>query len=179
MGPFTLMDFLGLDVSADVGAYLSSQYGERMHGAEMFERLVKLGRLGEKSGAGFYSYGDQSDEPVKQIIAELSAGKHSEFTPERLIYPMLNEAARCVEESIADTRDIDMAMIAGTGMTYKGDRIGPLALSDKLGLDVIVKGLEAFEAKYGLRFHPCNKLYELVRAGRLGEKTKAGFLEYV
>jgi 3-hydroxyacyl-CoA dehydrogenase len=179
MGPFTLMDFLGLDVSADVGAYLSSQYGERMHGAEMFERLVKLGRLGEKSGAGFYSYGDQSDEPVKQIIAELSAGKHSEFTPERLMYPMLNEAARCVEESIADTRDIDMAMIAGTGMTYKGDRIGPLALSDKLGLDVIVKGLEAFEAKYGLRFHPCNKLYELVRAGRLGEKTKAGFLEYV
>jgi 3-hydroxyacyl-CoA dehydrogenase len=179
MGPFTLMDFLGLDVSADVGAYLSSQYGERMHGAEMFERLVKLGRLGEKSGAGFYSYGDQSDEPVKQIIAELSAGKHSQFTPERLMYPMLNEAARCVEESIADTRDIDMAMIAGTGMTYKGDRIGPLALSDKLGLDVIVKGLEEFEAKYGLRFHPCNRLYELVKAGRLGEKTKAGFLEYV
>jgi len=179
MGPFTLMDFLGLDVSADVGAYLSSQYGERMHGAEMFERLVKLGRLGEKSGAGFYSYGDQSDEPVQQIIAELSAGKHSQFTPERLMYPMLNEAAHCVEESIADTKDIDMAMIAGTGMTYKGDRIGPLALSDKLGLDVIVKGLEEFEAKYGLRFHPCNKLYELVTAGRLGEKTKAGFLEYV
>jgi len=79
MGPFTLMDFLGLDVSADVGQYLSSQYGDRMKGAEMFERLVKLGRLGEKSGAGFYSYGDQSDEPVKQIIAKLSAGKKSEF----------------------------------------------------------------------------------------------------
>lgn len=179
MGPFTLMDFLGLDVSADVGAYLSSQYGERMQGAEMFERLVKLGRLGEKSGAGFYSYGDQSDEPVKQIIAELSAGKHTEFTPERLMYPMLNEAARCVEESIADTKDIDMAMIAGTGMTYKGDRIGPLALADKLGIDVIVKGLEEFEHPYGMRFHPCNKLYELVKEGRLGEKTKAGFLEYV
>jgi 3-hydroxyacyl-CoA dehydrogenase len=179
MGPFTLMDFLGLDVSADVGAYLSSQYGERMQGAEMFERLVKLGRLGEKSGAGFYSYGDQSDEPVKQIIAELSAGKHSEFTPERLMYSMLNEAARCAEESIADTKDIDMSMIAGTGMTYKGDRIGPLALADKLGLDVIVKGLEEFERQYGMRFHPCNKLYELVKAGRLGEKTKAGFLEYI
>jgi 3-hydroxyacyl-CoA dehydrogenase/enoyl-CoA hydratase/3-hydroxybutyryl-CoA epimerase len=44
MGPFTLMDFLGLDVCADVGAYLNSQYGDRMKGAEMFERLVKLGR---------------------------------------------------------------------------------------------------------------------------------------
>jgi len=179
MGPFTLMDFLGLDVCADVGQYLSSQYGERMKGAEMFERLVKLGRLGEKSGAGFYSYGDQSDEPVKQIIAELSAGKHTEFTPERLMYPMLNEAARAVEEGIADVKDVDMAMIAGTGMTYKGERVGPLALADKLGVDVLVAGLEAFEKQYGLRFHPADKLYQLVKEGRLGEKTKAGFLEYV
>jgi 3-hydroxyacyl-CoA dehydrogenase len=179
MGPFTLMDFLGLDVAADVGQYLSSQYGERMKGAEMFERLVKLGRLGEKSGAGFYSYGDQSDEPVKQIIAEFSAGRHTEFTPERLMYPMLNEAARCVEESIADTKDIDMAMIAGTGMTYKGDRIGPLALADKIGIDALVNGLQDLEKKYGSRFHPGDKLYELVKEGRLGEKSKAGFLEYV
>jgi 3-hydroxyacyl-CoA dehydrogenase len=179
MGPFTLMDFLGLDVSADVGQYLSSQYGERMKGAEMFERLVKLGRLGEKSGAGFYSYGDQSDEPVKQIIAELSAGKHSEFAPERLMYPMLNEAARAVEEGIADVKDVDMAMIAGTGMTYKGERIGPLALADKIGVDVLVAGLENLEKKYGLRFHPADKLYQLVKEGRLGEKAKAGFLEYV
>ena len=179
MGPFTLMDFLGLDVSADVGQYLSSQYGERMKGAEMFERLVKLGRLGEKSGAGFYSYGDQSDEPVKQIIAELSAGKHSEFAPERLMYPMLNEAARAVEEGVADVRDVDMAMIAGTGMTYKGERIGPLSLADKLGVDVLVAGLEDLEKKYGSRFHPADKLYQLVKEGRLGEKAKAGFLEYV
>jgi 3-hydroxyacyl-CoA dehydrogenase len=179
MGPFTLMDFLGLDVCADVGQYLSSQYGERMKGAEMFERLVKVGRLGEKSGAGFYSYGDQSDEPVKQIIAELSAGKQTEFTPERLMYPMLNEAARAVEEGVADVRDVDMAMIAGTGMTYKGERVGPLSLADKLGVDVLVAGLEAFEKKYGLRFHPADKLYQLVKEGRLGEKAKAGFLEYV
>jgi len=180
MGPFTLIDFTGLDVAADVGQYLYSQYGERMKGAEMFERLVKLGRLGEKSGAGFYGYGDQTDEPVTKIIEELSTGKQpTEFTPERLMYQMINEAARCVEEGIADTKDIDMAVIAGLGMTYKGDRIGPLALADKLGIDVVVNGLEEFEKKYGMRFHPCNKLYELVKEGRLGEKTKAGFLEYV
>lgn len=179
MGPFTLMDFLGLDVCADVGAYLNSQYGDRMKGAEMFERLVKLGRLGEKSGAGFYGYGGETDEPVKKLVAELSAGKQSVFTPERLMYPMLNEAACCVAEGIADTKDIDMAMIAGSGMTYQGDRMGPLALADKIGLDVIVGALEEFEKQYGMRFHPCDKLYELVKEGRLGEKTKAGFLEYV
>ena len=160
---------------ADVGQYLSSQYGERMKGAEMFERLVKLGRLGEKSGAGFYSYGDQSDEPVKQIIAELSAGKHSEFTPERLMYPMLNEAARCVEEGIADVKDMDMAMIAGTGMTYKGERIGPLALADKLGLDVIVAGLEEFEKKYGLRFHPVRQVVPTRQGRSPRRKDQGGF----
>jgi 3-hydroxybutyryl-CoA dehydrogenase len=84
-----------------------------------------------------------------------------------------------VQENIADVRDIDMAMIAGSGMTVGGDRIGPLALADKLGLDVVVAGLEDLEKKYGLRFHPADKLVELVKDGHLGEKTKSGFLEYV
>ncbi|HEY4688767.1 MAG TPA: 3-hydroxyacyl-CoA dehydrogenase [Anaerolineae bacterium] len=180
MGPFTLMDFLGLDVCYEVGQYLAAQYGDRMQGAILFEKLVKAGRLGEKSGAGFYGYGDQTDEPVKQMIAEISGGrKSSEFSPERLMSPMLDEAARCVEEGIADVRDIDMAMIAGTGMTVKGERIGPLALADQIGIDVLVAGLETFEKEYGKRFHPADRLYELIREGRTGEKVRAGFLEYV
>ena len=180
MGPFTLMDFLGLDVCYDVGQYLYSQYGERMKGAIMFEQLFKAGRFGEKSGAGFYGYGDNTDEAVKQMIAAISGGrKLSEFTPERLMYPLINEAAYAVAEGIADVRDVDMAMIAGTGMAVHGERIGPLTLADKLGLDVVVKGLEDFEQKLGPRFHPAEKLYELVKEGHLGEKTRAGFLEYV
>jgi 3-hydroxyacyl-CoA dehydrogenase/enoyl-CoA hydratase/3-hydroxybutyryl-CoA epimerase len=180
MGPFTLMDFLGLDVCYHVGEYLYSQYGERMKGAELFERLFQAGRLGEKSGAGFYGYGDATDEPVKKMIAELSGGRQqSEFTPERLIYPMINEAARAVEEGIADVKDVDMAMIAGTGMTYKGERIGPLALADRIGIDEIVSTLESLEKKLGPRFHPADKLYQLLREGRTGQKAKAGFLEYV
>ena len=180
MGPFTLMDFLGLDVCYEVGQYLTEQYGNRMQGAVMFEKLVQAGRLGEKNGAGFYSYGAASDEPVQQMIAELSGGKKlSEFSPERLMYPMINEAARAVEENIADVRDIDMAMIAGSGMTVKGERTGPLALADKIGLDVLVAGLEELEKKYGLRFHPAQKLYDLVKEGRTGEKARGGFLEYV
>ena len=180
MGPFTLMDFLGLDVCYDVGQYLYSQYGDRMEAATMFELLVKSGRLGEKSGAGFYGYGDNTDEAVKQLIAQTSGGKQlSEFSPERLMYPLINEAAYAVQENIADVRDIDMAMVAGTGMAVKGERIGPLALADKIGLDVVVAGLEAFEQKYGKRFHPADKLYALVQEGRLGEKTRGGFLEYV
>jgi 3-hydroxyacyl-CoA dehydrogenase len=180
MGPFTLMDFLGLDVCYEVGEYLGSQYGHRMQGAILFEKLVKAGRLGEKSGAGFYGYGHETDEPVKRMIAEISGGeKKSKFSPERLMYPMLNEAARAAEENIADVRDIDMAMIAGTGMTVQGERIGPLALADKIGIDALVAGLESLEKTFGERFHPADRLYELVKEGRTGEKAKAGFLEYV
>jgi 3-hydroxyacyl-CoA dehydrogenase len=180
MGPFTLMDFLGLDVCYHVGAYLQDKYGERMKGAELFKKLVDVGRLGEKSGAGFYSYGDAGEEVVQKLIAEINAGKQpTQFSPERLMYPLFNESARAVTEGIADVKDIDMAMIAGTGMSYKGDRIGPLGLADRIGIDVIVNALEEFEKKYGPRFHPADKLYELVKAGRLGEKSKAGFLEYV
>jgi 3-hydroxyacyl-CoA dehydrogenase/enoyl-CoA hydratase/3-hydroxybutyryl-CoA epimerase len=180
MGPFTLMDFLGLDVCYEVGKYLHAQYGERMQAATMFEKLYQAGRYGEKVGAGFYGYGDNTDEPVKEIVKEFSGGqKLTEFTPERLMYQLINEAAYAVQENIADVRDIDMAMIAGSGMTVAGDRIGPLGLADKLGLDVVVAGLEDFEKKLGLRFHPAEKLYELVKAGQLGEKTRGGFLEYV
>jgi 3-hydroxyacyl-CoA dehydrogenase / enoyl-CoA hydratase / 3-hydroxybutyryl-CoA epimerase len=180
MGPFTLMDFLGLDVCYDVGQYLYSQYGDRMEAAMLFEKLVQAGRLGEKSGAGFSGYGDNTDEAVKKMIAEFNGGKKlSEFTPDRLMYQLINEAARAAEEDIADVRDIDMAMIAGTGMMVKGERIGPLALADKLGIDVVVKGLEDFEKKFGKRFHPANRLYELVKENRLGEKSRVGFLEYI
>jgi 3-hydroxyacyl-CoA dehydrogenase/enoyl-CoA hydratase/3-hydroxybutyryl-CoA epimerase len=173
MGPFTLMDFLGLDVCYDVGEYLYSQYGERMKGAVMFEKLYQAGRYGEKVGAGFYGYGDDTDEPVKAIVAELTSGqKLSEFTPERLMYPLIIEAAYAVQENIADVRDIDMAMIAGTGMTVGGERMGPLVLADKLGLDVVVAGLEAFE-RNGLRF--IRRQFQVGADGHLHAKTRAAF----
>ena len=179
MGPFTLMDFLGLDVCYDVGAYLQSQYGERMKASRVFRKLVEAGRLGEKSGAGFYGYGGASDEPVRQMIAELNGGeKRSDFTPERLMYALVNEAARAAEEEIAEVRDIDMAMIAGTGMTYQGERLGPLAVADRLGIDVVVNGLEELKEKHGGRFEPATRLRQLVRQGRLGQTAGAGFLEY-
>jgi 3-hydroxyacyl-CoA dehydrogenase len=181
MGPFTLMDMLGLDVCVHVGDYLTGEYGERMENALLLPKLVELGRLGEKSGAGFYGYGDQTDEPTQNLIAEIKTEKgvaNSEFSPERLVYPLINEATLCVQENIASVNDIDMAMIAGAGMTFNGERMGPLAAADLIGLDVVLEGLRALEAKYGPRFRPSRMLKLKVRAGHLGKEAGKGFHEY-
>ena len=183
MGPFFLMDMLGLDVCADVGQYLQSEYGGRMRGAALFPRLMQAGRLGEKSGAGFYGYGAESDEPVKQMIADAQAAGEARpsgraFEADRLIMPLINEAALCLQEHIASPGDIDLAMVAGTGMTYGGERVGPLAVADILGLDTVVAKLEALQAAYGDRFQPARLLRTKVRAGHVGRKGGRGFHEY-
>lgn len=183
MGPFLLMDMLGLDVCADVGQYLATEYGDRMHGAELFLLLVGAGRLGEKSGAGFYSYGAATDEPVKQMIADLQKSGVAKLTtepfhPDRLILPLINEAALCLQEKIASPNDIDMAMIAGTGMTYQGERLGPLQVADFIGLDVVLAKLDELHQQHGERFRPARLLRTKVRAGHLGRKAGRGFHEY-
>ncbi len=186
MGPFFLMDMLGIDVCAHIGDYLYSQYGDRVAPAKLFRELVNAGRLGEKSGAGFYVYSDPDAEPLEEIIQRMQdAGEvetGSVYSPERLIMPFLNEAALCVEEDIANVNDIDMACIAGLGMQVAHDgeltRMGPLEYMDELGLDVVLEKLEELEAELGPRFHPVEILSQKVRAGHLGKKAGLGFKEY-
>ena len=182
MGPFTLMDMLGLDVCAHVGEYLYSEYGERMSPAPLFVKLVEAGRLGEKSGAGFYDHPGGESDAVKGMIQELQGSgevlAETKFSVERLMYPLVNESALCVQENIASITDIDMSMVAGTGMTYGGDRVGPLVIADKVGLDVVVETLERLAEELGPRFRPARPLKLRVRAGHLGEKTGKGFHEY-
>ena len=178
MGPFTMMDMLGIDVCQYVGDYLYDEYGLRMAPAPFFYKLVQAGRLGEKNGKGFYGYGGETDEPVKALIASFGRDPKSEFTIERVIYPMINEAIIALQEHISAVNDIDMAMIAGTGMTYHGDRKGPLAIADEIGLDMLLAGMEKLFAQYGERFRPARLLRTKVRAGHLGVKTHRGFHEY-
>lgn len=180
MGPFTLMDMLGLDVIYHTGEYMAGEYGGE--NPPLFEMLFEAGRLGEKAGAGFYGYGDQTDEPVRGMVKQLQGdGKvptGTEFSWQRLMMPMINEAVQCVTENIASPDKIDMAMIAGTGMVYGGERMGPLQLADVLGLDVVLEHLEQFRARHGDRFRPARLLKTKVRAQHLGKKVGKGFFEY-
>jgi len=186
MGPFFLMDMLGIDVCAHVGEYLYSRYGERVQPAKLFYKLVEAKRFGEKSGAGFYTYANADAEPLEAIIQRMQQVGEVQggtiFSVDRLIMPFLNEAALCVQEEIANVNDVDMACIAGIGMQVNKDgqlvRIGPLEYMDDLGLDIVVEKLEALEKELGPRFHPADILYRKVRAGNLGKKTGYGFKEY-
>jgi 3-hydroxyacyl-CoA dehydrogenase / enoyl-CoA hydratase / 3-hydroxybutyryl-CoA epimerase len=186
MGPFFLMDMLGVDVCAHVGQYLYQHYGQRLAEVKLFNELVEKKRLGEKSGVGFYVYTATDAEPLEEIIKRLQQSGAVEtgtrFSVERLILPFLNEAAMCVQEGIANVNDVDMACIAGIGMQVNKDgqlvRMGPLEYMDETGLDVIVERLEALEKEFGPRFHPVDILYQKVRAGQLGKKTGAGFMEW-
>jgi 3-hydroxyacyl-CoA dehydrogenase len=182
MGPFTLMDMLGIDVCGDVGEYLYSEYGDRMTPAPLFEKLLEAGRLGEKSGSGFYDHPGGESEEVHQMMQDLQGSGEVEsgtsFSVERLMYPLINEAAQCVLENVATMTDIDMAMVAGTGMTYEGDRVGPLVIADRIGLDEVVDKLWALEEAFGPRFRPARPLRLRVRAGHLGVKAGKGFYEH-
>ncbi len=179
MGPFTLSDFVGIDISADVAETLEAAYGERMHAPRLLLKMAEVGRTGAKGGAGFYTYGEEPEQSLDALIDEIGArNPDSRFTPERLMYPLINEAARCAEEGIAALPDIDTAMIAGTGMTVDGERIGPLALADRIGLDVILSGLKELAAQHGSRFAPASILEQKAAAGETGVKSSRGFFEY-
>jgi 3-hydroxyacyl-CoA dehydrogenase len=156
---------------------MHGEYGPRMVPPQLMGRLLQAGRLGEKTGKGVYGYGGEEDAPIAEMAADLRRAD-SRFTVERCMYPLINEAAIALQEHIASPSDIDLACVAGLGMTYGGDRKGPLAIADEIGLDAILAELQALYAQYGERFRPARLLRNKVRAGHLGIKTGRGFHEY-
>lgn len=181
MGPFTLVDTLGFDVCREVVNILLDAYGERMQPAGIWEPLHAKGRLGVKSGKGFYLYGDQSGQPDPELEAIVKSaqgkpGPHGAFSPERLVLPMVNELIRCLEEHVCTAADADLAIVAGLG--FPVSRGGLLHYADEVGLDVVLERLQRLSKELGGRFWPSPLLKRKVAAGHLGKKAKKGFFEY-
>jgi 3-hydroxybutyryl-CoA dehydrogenase len=95
------------------------------------------------------------------------------FVANRILMPMINEAAWALMEGVASKEDIDSIMRLGASHP-----IGPLALADLIGLDVCVNIMGVLEDGYGEKFKPCPLLRKMVEAGRLGRKSGAGFYDY-
>ncbi len=179
MGPFALLDMLGLDVCAEVSLILYDSFGPRMKAAEILGEMHKANRLGTKNGIGFYVYDESKKSDLKPIIDGIQAKtgvKGTPFSPERLVFQMINEAAYCLEENVASPGDIDLAMLSGTG--FPQDKGGPLHLADGIGVDVVLAKLQEFSKTLGPRFWPAPILKRMVSANYLGQKTKKGFFNY-
>lgn len=183
MGPFTLVDTIGLDICHDVVGVLLEAYGNRMKPALLWDEIFKKNRYGVKNGAGFYNYNAASaaeDKAVEDILSRLQraygVSKKLPFSPQRLLLSMINEAAFCVQERIASCTDIDIAVLAGIG--FPQDKGGLLQYADLLGIDAVLAELNKLYEVYGERFFPAPLLKRMVGAGFLGKKTNRGFLEY-
>jgi 3-hydroxyacyl-CoA dehydrogenase len=179
MGPFILVDTIGLDISYDVVGVLMEEYGYRMEPAALWGEIHKLKRFGVKTGSGFYDYQGQDDKVVENILSALKAkspAKKSPFSSERLLLAMINEAAFCIQEKVSTPTDIDIAVLAGIG--FPQTKGGLLQYADEMGIDVILKKLEELYQIYGDRFFPAPLIKRMVNAGFLGKKSKRGFLEY-
>jgi 3-hydroxyacyl-CoA dehydrogenase / enoyl-CoA hydratase / 3-hydroxybutyryl-CoA epimerase len=169
MGPFEVIDEVGLDVGARVAGILSRAFPDRMQPAPALDRLIAAGRLGKKSGAGFYRHrgGRRAADPELARLLGISrsrTGHTLEGLCDRMVAAMVNEAARCLEDGVvADAGMLDLAMIYGTG--FPPFRGGPLRHADAVGLAKLESQLAALRAEKGPRFEPSRRLVELARSG--------------
>ena len=193
MGPFALLDQIGIDVAAHVATVLAEAFHDRAPRSTALQVLKDKGWLGRKSGRGFYVYrghaegaaeggagggaaggagGDASRAAREVNVAVyglISAAERQDLDPgpteARLVLPMINEAARCLAAGIvAAPAQVDLAMVLGTG--FPPFRGGLLRHADSLGPTTVVQGLEALGARHGARFMAEHLLLEMARDDR-------------
>jgi 3-hydroxyacyl-CoA dehydrogenase / enoyl-CoA hydratase / 3-hydroxybutyryl-CoA epimerase len=174
MGPLELTDLVGLEVATHVANNLHKAYGDRMQPAPLWEQLPQMraeGKAGQVKLVRQTKRGKRLDRWAVRYVADLRK-EHgtsrrqtlsSETIVERLIYPVINEAARCLEERIvASPEEVDLAMVFGTGFApFRG---GPLRYADSVGLDRIVATLERLTPEHP-RLAPSEALRRLAAEG--------------
>jgi 3-hydroxyacyl-CoA dehydrogenase/enoyl-CoA hydratase/3-hydroxybutyryl-CoA epimerase/enoyl-CoA isomerase len=171
MGPITLNDLVGLDTSLYAGKVINTAFADRAKTTRILEELVAAGRLGQKSGAGFYSYvkgARGTDDPAFAVILERCRTERrriddQEIT-ERLFLPMLVEASRVLEEGIVrEPSDVDMGLILGIG--FPPFRGGILRWADTVALQQILEKLKRYQ-DLGPRFDATEQIQQFAKSGR-------------
>jgi 3-hydroxyacyl-CoA dehydrogenase/enoyl-CoA hydratase/3-hydroxybutyryl-CoA epimerase/3-hydroxyacyl-CoA dehydrogenase/enoyl-CoA hydratase/3-hydroxybutyryl-CoA epimerase/enoyl-CoA isomerase len=169
VGPIALQDMVGIDTSFYAGGVLAKAYPDRAQLPSLLQDMVKAGRLGQKSGAGFRKHSGKKPE-ADPAFAEILAGHRTgesqlsaEDLTDRLFLPMLLEATRVLEEGIVrEPADVDMGLILGIG--FPPFRGGILRWCDSEGAGKIVERLARFSA-LGKRFEPTESLTRHAQSG--------------
>jgi 3-hydroxybutyryl-CoA dehydrogenase len=213
MGPFELMDLVGVDTGLEISkSFYEQSFGEpRWRPSPIAARYVAAGLHGRKSGRGYYDYSRDPyrppdpdpdpaavpDTPAGGGAADATvqapgggAGDATIRAPggaaeaivrpaaggvlERILCQVINECAFALGEGVGSAQDIDIGMTLG--LNYPR---GPLAWADSIGLDHVLSVLDALQEGYREeRYRPAPALRGLVRAGRLGRASGAGFFAY-
>jgi 3-hydroxyacyl-CoA dehydrogenase / enoyl-CoA hydratase / 3-hydroxybutyryl-CoA epimerase len=166
MGPLRLIDEIGVDITLDIAETLEKAYGRRDQAPKILREMRSAKLLGRKSAAGFYKYEGKQQTPNEAVAqwrsADASAIEDVDLA-RRLVFLMINEAARCVEEKVVDSpEDADYGMILGTG--FAPGRGGPLRFAEHVGLKNVVEEMERLAQKND-KFAPCELLRTHARNG--------------
>jgi 3-hydroxyacyl-CoA dehydrogenase len=177
MGPFRILDEIGLDTSLAAGKVLLAAFPDRVAPLPILPLLVKRKQLGQKSGGGFYRYERTTPEgpfekslgvnPEALEIIEHYARRENRSSDyailDRLLTAMILEATLILQEKRRlDPREIDLAMICGLGLPHENG--GLLHFADQVGIDEVLKTAEELE-RLGKRFQPTPMLRELATSG--------------
>ena len=188
MGIFAVDDMGGLDLGAsvftDIRKMQAQTYATPPRMPMMIDKLVAMGRLGQKTGAGWFRYDAarkaSPDPEVEALIAENSRAAGIEqraISPdeivERCIYSMINEGAKILEEGYAlRASDIDTIYLTGYGFpAYRG---GPMWFADQVGLDKILARVKEFHKHHGVLWKPSALLERLAAEGKTFASLETG-----
>jgi 3-hydroxyacyl-CoA dehydrogenase len=154
MGPFRVGDLVGHDVSLAIRQRRRAERPEYLC-STLPDKLCRLGRLGQKTGAGWYDYSEGTRRPAPSAVVERLITSHRaeiEVSPrriddseivDRLVYALVNEGARILEEGIAArASDIDVVYLTGYG--FPRSRGGPMFYADQVGLDQVLRQVREF-----------------------------------
>lgn len=182
MGPFELMDLVGVDTGFEISkSFYEQSFGEpRWRPSPITARYVAAGRYGRKTGRGYYDYSRDPYRPADpDPDPDPPAHAEEELQPaggvlSRIVCQVINECAFALGEGVGSAADIDTGMVLG--LNYPR---GPLAWADQIGLDNVLAVLDGlWEEYHEERYRSAPELKRLVRAGQLGRSTGAGFFSY-
>ena len=170
MGPYRLMDEIGLDVMGHAGGTMADAFGDRMAPAAALTALAGSGRLGRKGGRGFYLYARGREKDFdRSVYADMNlSSARSRPKPDdvrdRLVLVMINEAARVLEEGVVTSAaDVDLGMVMGTG--FPPFRGGLLKYADDRGAAEVAGAMAALCKTCGSRYDPAALVAELAHTG--------------